>query len=426
MLFHSTWPASSSERIFTLSLMLSLFFFAAASVSLIISPAIAVVGRWIGMTIALGLGFLWRFGSSKAVVVRQRPVDLLIWGLMFGYFLSALSSVAEQKSILYLGVCFMQIILFTMLSRSLSLESWRLLFRFLMILCVIVSTLGLFGYVRAPDRFIVQGRLAGLGNANAIGMIAMVGLLVSLSNLLFDRTQLSIRKFRWKNFYFLSSIACLTALVLSGSRSSVGGTTSGILVVLFFALGVSRVLLAALLFMPMALSFSALFENSGLEQILARGLLRDSGQDLLFSRRDQWAQALEVFEGKPLLGAGYGVHYPDGIVIDGSGYHGLVASVGVIGATFFFGIAFWLIVRLFRLGGVLIKRKNQSAGNRELLAVGGGCFIALFVQGVGEPWMLGPGSITHVIYWLSVGACISAIYLSHERSVGARLPRTSS
>ena len=60
-------------------------------------------------------------------------------------------------------------------------------------------------------------------------------------------------------------------------------------------------------------------------------------------------------------------------------------------------------------GKILAKNKYYLPYNRELMAYGGGCFTALLVQGIGEPWMIGPGSLVHVVYWLSAGACIASL-----------------
>jgi hypothetical protein len=47
--------------------------------------------------------------------------------------------------------------------------------------------------------------------------------------------------------------------------------------------------------------------------------------------------------------------------------------------------------------------------NQDLLAASSACVVGLFAQGIGEPWMIGPGSFVHMIYWLCAGASIAAI-----------------
>ncbi|MHB8789325.1 MAG: O-antigen ligase family protein [Desulfobulbaceae bacterium] len=402
--------------------MIVLFFFAATQVSIFISPKIADVGRWVGMAVALFLGHVWGKKNGHRFSLIKGGVDVLIWGLLFAFSLSALDSVAKEKSFLYLAVCLLQIVLFTFMSRRLSLESWRLLFGSLVALCVVVSFMGLGGYLRSPDLYIVQGRLAGLGNANSVGLIAMIGAIISLAKFLFAEVQDMPNRKRWKIFYFFGGIGCLISLVLSGSRGSLGGMLSGILVVLFFTSRTSRLILGLLALIPL-MPFLNLFVETELKQRVASAYVRAGGNDILYTRRYVWDQAIHYFKENPWLGKGYAVHDTFGMVLDGSGYHGLLASVGVVGILMFISVAVWILVRLFRRGMMLTKQKSYLPGNRELLALGGGCLVALLVQGVGEPWMLGPGSLMHVVFWLSAGACIAGIMfqqVSRSESGGRR------
>lgn len=408
------------ERLFVRALVVVLFCFAAIHVSIFISPRIADMGRWVGMAAALIIGHLWRKKNRYRFFLQKSGVDILIWGLLIAYLLSALDSVNEEKSLLYLGVCFLQIILFTFMSRRLSLEAWRFLFGSIAALCVLVSFMGLSGYITTPDKYIVQGRLAGLGNANSIGLIAMIGLIISLAKFLFAEMMEKSSRNRWRLFYFAGGVGCLMTLVLTGSRSSLGGMISGVLVVLFFVRRKSRLMVGLLSLIPL-MPFLNMFFSTELEQRVSSAYVRSGGEDILFTRRYVWELALDYFKDNPWVGKGYAVHDAFGVVLDGSGYQGLLASVGIVGTVMFASVALWIVIHLFRRGMLLAKSKNYLPGNRELMALGGGCLVGLLVQGVGEPWMLGPGSLMHVVYWLSAGACIAAVMFqqvprSHQRT----------
>lgn len=397
-----------SERLFVKVLTVVLFCFAAAQVSIIISPKIADVGRWIGMTVSLLIGHEWLKNNGHRFFFKQGSVDALIWGLLLAYSLSAFTSFAIEKSSIYLTVCFLQIILFTFMSRQLSLESWRFLFCSLATICIAVAFIGVGGYIRTPEEFLVQGRLAGLGNANSVGLFAMIGLIICTAKFLFAEMEDVNRRKRWKQYYLLGGIGCLVSMLLSGSRGSLGGMIAGVLVVFFYVRGVSRVMLGLFALIPL-MPFLNLLVETELKQKIASAYIRGGGGDFLFTRRYIWAKAIEYFKEDPWLGKGYAVHDTSGLVLDGSGYHGMLASVGIVGTALFLSVAGLILVRLFRRGMMLTKQKNYLPGNRELLALGGGCFVALLVQGVGEPWMLGPGSFMHVVFWLSAGACIAGI-----------------
>jgi len=53
--------------------------------------------------------------------------------------------------------------------------------------------------------------------------------------------------------------------------------------------------------------------------------------------------------------------------------------------------------------------------SRQLIVLGGGVIVGSIVQGVGEPWMIAPGALMHVIYWLSAGACITGIMMGKHQ-----------
>ncbi len=405
MLFRKSFNAvPPSERHFVRALLLVLLCFVAMQIGFLIPVSVADMGRWAGMLTALFLGYIWQRKNTQTGKGRKHSVDALLFGLLLLYLFSALDSVAQQISLLYWAVCFLQVVLFTLMTRRLSLESWRGLFGALVALCVYASFMALRGSVANPDKFMVQGRLTGVTNANSTGLIAMIGVIISWAKYLFADLQSGGNRKHWRLFYLSGGVGCLIALVLSGSRSSLGGMLSGILVVLFFARRVSRLLLL----IPL-LPFLDFFIATPFVQGLLPAFSRGGGADLLTTRRDQWEQAINLFKESPWLGKGYAVHDASGMVVDGSGYHGLLASVGIVGTILFLSIAFWILVHLFSRGLMLTKNKNHLPCNRELMALGGGSFIALLVQGIGEPWMLGPGSLMHVVFWMSAGACIAGI-----------------
>lgn len=397
-----------SERWLVRVLILALICFTAIQASIPMLYTVANIGRWITMLLALILAYRWKKKNPYPAISNQGGFDILVWGLLFAYLLSALYSVAQNISFLYLQVCTLQVILFGLMIRHLSIESWRLLFGWLLILCVLVSVMGLRGSVVDPEKYLVQGRLAGLGNANSMGLIAMLGIVSALAKFMFaDFQNLSRQKQKQlKLFYALGGVACLATLVLSGSRGSLGGLLTGVVVVTSFS-RLSRYA-PKLMVLLMLIPVLNWFVGSEIEQIISSVYVRGDDTDLLYSRRESWSLALEYFKESPWLGQGYALHDVTGLVVDGSGYLGLLASVGIIGTFLFACIALWILLGLFKWARIFgTRKKHYLPFNRELLALGGGSFSALLVQGIGEPWMLGPGSLMHVIYWVAAGACIA-------------------
>ena len=415
---------STAERFFVQALLLVLFCFAATQVSILVPARVADYGRWLSMTAALYLGFTWQYKSGRKLFSKSLTVNYLIFIMLFLFFLSSIESVAKDKSFLYLATCTLQVILFTFLTRGLRLESWRIVFDMIALLCVFVSIMGLTGYATDPEKYIVQGRLAGLGNANSMGLIAMIGFITSLAKYLFADLQsvLRVKRFKWrlKHIYLFGTIGCLIVLWLTGSRSALGGMIAGIVVVLFFT-GKFKKMMPGLLILGLFMPIVNFSVDNVLQQSITTHIVREKGSNVLNSRRHQWAEAIYYFQENPWLGKGYAVHDRAGMVIDGSGYHGLLASVGAVGIIAFISVALWVLWFLLRRGVFLNKRKRYYPCNRELMAYGGGGFVALLVQGVGEPWMLGPGSFMHVVYWLSIGACIAGIIKPQMAVLSRRL-----
>lgn len=396
------------ERYFVFALLAALLCFSAMQIDSQIAKRFADLGRWLCMLIAFFYGNTWFVKCRYRVLSNRILVDNFILFMLFAFALSTFESIALEKSALYLAVCTLQIIIFTFYSRRLHVESWRLIFDVIAFLCVSVSLMGLTGYVTNPDKYVVSGRLAGLANANSMGLIAMIGFIILIAKFQFAGLKRTFGKWRLKWIYLFGAFGCLLVLWLTGSRSSLSGMIAGTLVVMFFA-GTMRKM-APIMIVVITLTYGmevTLPEN--VQQEINTHIVRDEGGDIFHSRRSQWSWALGYFKSNPWLGRGYAVHHSSGMVIDGSGYHGLLASVGGMGAVAFGLVAFWVLWKLAMRGFLLNKKKDLYPLNRELMALGGGGFIALLVQGVGEPWMLGPGSLMHVVYWLSVGACIAGI-----------------
>lgn len=389
------------QRFFVFSLVVVIGCFASALVSTIVPGRVAELGRWAGLIASLLAGLSIR--KSQGGNVSKAGVDKIVWVLLLAFFLSASFSVAVVKSLLYFLVCLLQILVFVFLSRRLSAPSWRFLFQSLMVLCIFISWASLVGYVSSPDQYIVQGRLAGLSNANAVGVITMIGFVIAFTKI-FVVSDGKIVRWKLQSFFYLTAAtSCLYALYLSGSRSSLAGALLGVIIALFFARRSAIIKLLILVFCSLLPLLYSVADDRLLHY------QRDDSNDLLFSRQDVWFQSLELFRENLLLGTGYAAHDEAGTIIDGSGYHGLLASVGIIGTSLFLAIALAIIFRLVRRGLYLASHKNYAYGHRDIIALGAGCFVALLTQGVGEPWMIGPGSLMHVIYWLSVGACLSSL-----------------
>ncbi len=413
--------AASGEAqvfLFWAFLLLALSFMAMNVDVPVVSDILGFYGRWPILCLVLLTGMML-FSAEKGVR-RWTTVDtsLLVMLTVFGF--SAAYSVQPGKSILYYLILWFEFGALVMVPRLLDPVYWRRLLVGITGILFVTAVLSLYGYAAGDALSGGGGRLRSAGiNSNSVGACFMMAILILWTYIYTQRGGL-----RW--LACGAQAALLVGLYLTGSRSSLVGMIIGTFFV--FALlrryvsmlvGVVVLVFALMVFGLIGVAKESVSSSSSMRETLQEDfstrIMRKEGRvqpdDPFQGRRGPWAQALEQWRNYPWLGNGFGVTDPYSIrPIDGSGYHGMLASVGVLGT-----IAF-AIPPLILLGSVWRSVRSRHWGNRpvlendprEIMAFGSGPMVGLLVEGVGEPWMIGIGSMMVFLYMLGFGACLSA------------------
>jgi hypothetical protein len=93
-----------------------------------------------------------------------------------------------------------------------------------------------------------------------------------------------------------------------------------------------------------------------------------------------------------------------GAVFDGGGYFAVAGCVGLIGAIPFGALIVALGVTISRYRGRPGTKENERLYGLQACSI----IVGLLVELVGEPWLLGPGSPIHLVFWMCVGALMCA------------------
>jgi O-antigen ligase len=156
---------------------------------------------------------------------------------------------------------------------------------------------------------------------------------------------------------------------------------------------------------------------------IARGVSENylEGRDLTASREHIWEASWQSWKQQPLLGYGYGISGKDyemtslvsavGAIRDGSGYFGVLESVGLVGTGLLFILYAKVAVHLRRLAAMGSAARNHFGW--WLSGLGGTLFLALAVHATGEPWVIGPGAFPHIVFLLSLGMTIAGARFLH-------------
>jgi O-antigen ligase len=227
---------------------------------------------------------------------------------------------------------------------------------------------------------------------------------------------------RWQQYaiYLLLGLT-VAALYLTQSRSSLAGFITG-------AVGWAYVSNKKM--WPVALAClvgTLLYIQQGpLVTEIARGVSESylEGRDLTASREHIWEASWQSWKQQPLLGYGYGISGKDyemtslasavGAIRDGSGYFGVLESVGLVGTGLLFILYAKVAVHLRRLAAMGSGVQNHFGW--WLSGSGGTLFLALAVHATGEPWVIGPGAFPHIVFLLSLGMTIAGARSLHVTS----------
>lgn len=248
----------------------------------------------------------------------------------------------------------------------------------------------------------ISGRLGGLSNPNYLAAIAMMGAVICI----WDLAQ------RQRPMQTVASIAgvltCIVMVIRAGSRSSQAGLVAAYVLSMLFLPRKGKIM--QIVVCAVALAGGLLQDKLGM---LTENLAdRWQRVDLLDSREELWAASWAAWMKQPLTGYGFGISDWDGvwdgglssfgIVRDGAGYLGVLEAVGVIGCVGFAIVFFLVLKRIWAIAKV--GNPNDARWTVSMTAFG--LFTALAVEHVGEPWLIGPGCLMNLIFWLAVGAIL--------------------
>lgn len=376
-------------------------FFLVMQVDVGVPRWLADAGRWALLlgTAALGLGSDAPLEVRGAAVLRARASLLLLACLG-----TVLVSTSPLTSLLKWVALACQVFIFLWATPALMRhQDWERVTHVVRVLLALILVPSVAGVAVGAQVF-RGGRLAGLTNANSLGIIGL-----SLASLSIWGIHPASR--RWTRDQVRSAVeygCCVIAVALTGSRSSLAGLIVCTAAWLVFG-GARRALFVGLLIGVPAVVV-------GFERVVGT-LLRPTaelfmrGERLTESREAVWQASLAAWKESVFFGYGYGVSALEvdggltssvGAIRDGAGYFGFLESVGLVGALALVALYWALAAALVRLGRD--ARAKQQGGAAWLTAMrGGSLFFALSLNAVGEPWILGPGSLPHLLFWFGAG-----------------------
>lgn len=371
--------------------------------------------RWVG------LGGLVAFGLAGARGLRVPPGGHgpFVFGLAFlaSALVSSVGGANAQLALAKLVPLACEVVLaVSLLPVVMGLGDWRWwLTRVRWVLtatCAAALVIGLL----VPGGVNSDGRLAAVSNPNSTGFLAMCASCLWLAALAAPGAER-----RASRVAFATLACCAIVLWWTGSRASIGGFAVGVLlwavVTQRWKLASSSVAAAALLFV-----IAPQLVRSGAEATEAK-FLRGGG--LISTRESIWEESLSAWSEQPWLGFGFGVSATAeaweagpmgqslGSLRDGSGYLGLLESVGILGSSLLGALVVSVMYAAVRGSrGPDWVRGLAEAG---LLLLG-----ALLANAGAEPWLLGPGSLQSFTFWAITGMILSLQSRPHTQK--ARTP----
>ncbi|MBI5155581.1 O-antigen ligase family protein [Candidatus Poribacteria bacterium] len=394
-------------------------------------PFLPVLGR--GVTDAgrflrwpiLGFSFLVLavFPSRRGTLTKPPlPAKLLIpWVAAAGF--SSIASPTLQVSLMKFTVFAITLLLvYRFLLRGLDMMRWC---RMQAVLAIILAGLTLPSVVAGESIAEDYYRTAGFIEAgpNAVGVIGTMALGLVLPFIVYHFA----RRHWWKTLALVfAALGIVFVLFATGSRSSVAAALGGVLIWLAtFRARSSRQLVSVILGIVVGgllLALSPFIQEQGRYLFRERGFSLDTFE----SRREVWSASLESWSERPFLGFGYGssglgrdvsgLAYQAFTIRDASGYFGLLESLGAVGLVLF-GCYLLSMIGCYRRLSALPPESLPRAGGLSALV----CHGALAVNHFGEPWLLGPGSVIFLVFWLTGAAALAVAY----NPVTPVLPRRS-
>ncbi|WP_103019791.1 O-antigen ligase family protein [Salinibacter altiplanensis] len=397
----------------------TVFIYLAAQIDVGVPASLTGIGRWIVLFGVAGAGtWLLAFsGQTVSFPARTGGITTAILALLMMYLATALAGFAVRLSVLKWILLATQIYVFVFVANcALGREEWYALAEaFFLLLAgvmgvILLAALTGITLIATGWGTYVQGRLAVLANPNSIGMVALVS---GVTALWAGRWPAFAGP--WKRYVpWATAIGAVLVIMWTASRTSLAAFVvgAGIWVVATRKVGWSLGLGALLGFGVWVWSMDAtLVELAG---VMAERMQEDT---LTASRDNVWEASLRNWREYPWFGHGYGVTddfrmtgFASAVssVRDGSGYFGVLESVGVVGVGMliaFYGVVAWTLGK-----GVLYRAAAATRWTDWDLALYGiSLFFSLAVHTAGEPWMLGPGSFGHLVFWMAVGIIVASV-----------------
>ncbi len=388
-----------------------------AHVKLGVPGPVASLGRWVFLAGTASVS-VWLLAFSRRVSPFPRRTGGVGTALLAFYvvaFSTALAGFQVRLSLLKWVLLTIQLFVFVYAAnRLVSVRQWCWLVGGLFFLFAVPTLLTFIGAVTGYSPFVGvfgfyhQGRLAVLGNPNSVGMVALAS---GLTALWVQGVPPVTERWMRRVVPLGVLIASLLVVLWTGSRSSLGGFVAGGLI---WAVATGKGkrsiglgIMGGLVLWIWSLDLSALDSLGVIVERLQGGTLLDT-------RESVWEASLRNWKEYPWFGHGYGVTEGGydlegltgsvGSVRDGSGYFGVLESIGVIGLGGLLVLYAVVGRNLWRLWRLTVEYADVRKTPAWILAMlGGSLFFGFAVNAAGEPWLVGPGSFPHLVFWCALG-----------------------
>ncbi|WP_103028983.1 O-antigen ligase family protein [Salinibacter altiplanensis] len=398
----------------------TIFIYLAAHIKLGVPAEVASLGRWGALFGVAGVSiWLLTFSDrSRALPAQTGGVGMAVLTLYVFLFGTVLAGFQVRLSLLKWILMGTHLIVFVYAAhRLLSLREWSWLVWGLFFLwagvAIIIFVAAVTGVAPILSQFGIyyQGRLAVLGNPNSVGMVVLACSITALS---LQEWPAVIGRWRRRIILLGTLVVSFFVLLWTGSRSSLGGFVVG---GLMWAVATGKSgkvigfgLLGGVVLWVWTLDLSSLQSLGVIVERLQSGTL-------LATREGVWEASLRNWQEYPWFGHGYGVTDRGydleglagsvGSVRDGSGYFGVLESVGIVGLSLYF-VLYGVVARnLWRL--TMQRELMKGRPGWRLALYGGVLFLGFAVNAAGEPWLLGPGSFPHIVFWWALGVHVAGM-----------------
>ncbi|WP_251979804.1 O-antigen ligase family protein [Salinibacter ruber] len=395
----------------------TVFIYLAAHVKLGVPGPVASLGRWVLLAGAAAVSVWLLSFSRRAEPFPNRTGGIGAAVLVFCVLTlsTALAGFQVRLSVLKWILLSVQLFIFVYAAnRLVPVRHWVWLVGGLFVLFAVPTMLTFMGAVTGYSPIVTffgiyhQGRLAVLGNPNSVGMVALASGVTAL----WVQEAPFVRE-RWARRAVPLGVVVASALVVlwTASRSALGGlAVGGGIWAIATGKGARSIGLGALAVLALwvwSLDFSAL-------DSLGMVVERLQGGRLLDTRESVWEASLRNWKEYPWFGHGYGVTEGGydleglsgsvGSVRDGSGYFGVLESVGGMGLGGILVLYTAVARNVWHLWQLSVVHNGLRTQVEWLLgAMGGALFFGFSVNAIGEPWLVGPGSFPHLVFWCALG-----------------------